>query len=90
MRKILACICYVLYITIGKHLPTFRNSYKDLFVFIRYCLVRGYVEECGNKVNVQPHATIARRVCIGDFSGIGRNSLVSGGDKNRQACYDGA
>lgn len=50
MHKILTCICYVLYITIGKHLPTFRNSYKDLFAFIRYSLVRGYVEKCGNNL----------------------------------------
>ena len=82
MHKILTCICYVLYITIGKHLPTFRNSYKDLFAFIRYSLVRGYVEECGNKVNVQPHATIARRVCIGDFGAPDKPCGVGRADAN--------
>ena len=89
-RLVKIMVCYVLYSKIAKYLPQSQNSYKGVFEKIRFYLVKGYIEKCGKFVNVQPHATIARRVCIGDFSGIGRNSLVSGGGKNRQACYDGA
>ena len=88
-RFVKIMVCYVLYSKIAKYLPHSQNSYKGVFEKIRFYLVKGYIEKCGKFVNVQPHATIARRVCIGDFSGIGGNSLVSGGGKNRQACYDG-
>ena len=83
-------VCYVLYSTIAKYLPQSQNSYKGFFERIRFYLVKGYVEKCGKFVNIQPRATIARRVSIGDFSGVGRDSLIGGGDKNRKACYDGA
>lgn len=80
-RFVKIMVCYVLYSKIAKYLPQSQNSYKGVFEKIRFYLVKGYIEKCGKFVNVQPHATIARRVCIGDFSGIGRNSLVSGGVK---------
>ena len=81
MRKIVICISYVMYVTIAKHCPSFSNSYKGFFERIRYYLVKGYINACGKCVNIQPKATIARRVEIGDFSGVGRNSLLQGGVK---------
>lgn len=79
MSKILVYICYLIYVIIGKRLPVFQNSYNELFARTRFYLVKGYIEKCGKNVNIQPHATIARRVEIGDFSGVGRNSLLQGG-----------
>ena len=81
MNNILTYICYVIYITIGKYLPSFHNSYNGLFARVRFHLVKGYVEKCGRYINIQPHATIARRVEIGDYSGVGRDSLLQGGVK---------
>lgn len=81
MNKIITYICYLIYVTVGKRLPAFHNSYNDFFARIRFLLVKGYIDKCGKYVNIQPRATIARRVCIGDFSGIGRNSIISGGVK---------
>lgn len=89
MRKIVICISYVMYVTIAKHCPSFSNSYKGFFERFRYYLVKGYINACGRCVNIQPKATIARRVEIGDFSGVGRNSLLQGGGENWQTCYDG-
>lgn len=74
-------LCYALYILIGKRIPSLRNSYSSFSSRIRMLLVRGYIIKCGRNVNIQPHATIARRIEIGDYSGIGRNCLVQGGVK---------
>lgn len=79
MRKIIVYVSYVLYVVIGKHIFSFKNSYKDIFVKFRCVLVKGFIESCGKNVNIQSNATIARRVCIGDYSGIGCNCLVQGG-----------
>lgn len=78
MRKIVIFMSYLIYVTIAKHCPSFGNSYKGFFERIRYYLVKGYISRCGKCVNIQPKATIARRVEIGDFSGVGRNSLLQG------------
>lgn len=71
-------VCYELYKFIGYHLPKSRNNCTGFFEKIRYLLVRGYIDECGKKVNIQRRATIAKRVKIGDYSGVGANSLVQG------------
>ena len=72
-------ICYGLYTLIAKHCPSIRNTYNGISEKIRYFLVKGYIQNCGKCVNIQPNATIAKRVCIGDYSGVGRNSLIQGG-----------
>lgn len=72
-------VCYVLYSKIAKYLPQSKNSYKGIFEKLRFHLVKGYIEKCGRYINIQPHVTIARRVEIGDYSGVGRDSLLQGG-----------
>lgn len=72
-------ICYGLYTLIAKHCPSIRNTYDGISEKIRYFLVKGYIQNCGKCVNIQSNPTIARRVCIGDYSGVGRNSLIQGG-----------
>lgn len=71
-------ICYALYNLIAYHLPKGKNDYTGFFERIRAKLVRGYIDECGKNINIQRHAQIARRVKIGNYSGIGANSLIQG------------
>ena len=78
MSKIKSYICYGLYTFLGKHLPSIKNSYKGMSGRVRYFLVKGYIQYCGKCVNIQPKSTIARRVYIGDYSGIGRNCMIQG------------
>ena len=77
--KIRTIISYVMYSYIAKHLPKSKNSYTGFFERIRAFFVRGYIDFCGECVNIQPLAIIARRVSIGNFSGIGRNCLIQSG-----------
>lgn len=79
--KIFQVFCYGIYNTIGKYIPSFRNSYNDFFTRFRTLLVKGYIDSCGNYVNIQPKSTIARRVEIGDYSGVGCKCLIQGGVK---------
>lgn len=74
-------ISYGLYVCIGRYLPSTKNSHTGLFERIRSMLVHGYVDHCGKFVNIQPHAIIARRCSIGDYSGVGRNCMIQGGVK---------
>ena len=79
MSNIKKYICYGLYTFFAKYCPSVKNTHKGISERIRYFLVKGYIENCGVCVNIQPNATIARRVCIGDYSGVGRNCLIQGG-----------
>lgn len=74
-------ICYALYRSIASNLPKSKNSADGFFVKIRAALVKGYVDHCGKHVNIQSKATIARRVSIGDFSGVGYRCQVQGNVK---------
>ena len=71
-------ICQGLYVVVGCHLPKTRNDANCFFERIRAFLVRNYIEDCGKHVNIQPKATIARRVKIGDWSGVGYRCLIQG------------
>ena len=79
MKRVIIYASFALYTCIAKYLPSGRNNYKGIFERIRYVLVKGYIDHCGICVNVQPHATLARRIRIGDYSGIGRNCIIQGG-----------
>lgn len=81
MSKFKKIICYVLYKYLGVYLPKTKNKYDGLSESIRRVLVRGYIDSCGKKVNIQRKAIIARRVRIGDCSGIGEKCLVQGNVK---------
>lgn len=72
-------ISYGLYVLIGRNLPSTKNSYTGVFERFRSMLVRGYIDHCGQFVNIQPHSIIARRCSIGNYSGVGRNCLIHGG-----------
>ena len=72
-------ICRVLYELIGKHLP--RQCYIGGRISrkIRYVLVKGYIENCGESVNFEHGATISSKVSIGNYSGIGVNADIAEG-----------
>ena len=71
-------ICQGLYVLIGRHLPKTKNGANGLFERIRAFLVKGFIDSCGKHVNIQPKATIARRIKLGDESGIGYKCLIQG------------
>ena len=74
--KIKNIICYGMYKYIAFHLPKSSNSADGFFEKIRALLVRGYIEYSGNELNIQRNATIARRVKIGDYSGVGQKCVI--------------
>ena len=41
-------------------------------------LVKGFIDVCGKHVNIQPKAIIARRVKLGNESGIGYKCMIQG------------
>ncbi len=77
IKKFKQMTCYVLYKIVGCRLPS-KNSARGFFQKIRYSLVKNYIEYCGKDVNIQPHSVIARRISIGNYSGVGKHSLIQG------------
>lgn len=71
-------IAYMFYWVIAKNLPSSRNAANGLCERIRALCVGGYIDKCGHDVNIQSNAIIAKRVSIGDYSGVGERSLVQG------------
>ena len=63
---------------IASKLPATRNQRNGLFQRLRGNMVKGYIDHCGDHVNIQPKAVISKRVSIGDYSGVGEQSLVQG------------
>ena len=76
MDRIKVGLCYLLYRSIDFILPQFKGGTYGVGEKIRSFFVKGYITRCGIKVNIQPRTTIARRVEIGDYSGIGYRSFV--------------
>lgn len=81
MVRIKVALCYFLYRSIGFVLPQIKGGAYGMGERIRGFFVKGYITRCGMKVNIQPRATIARRVEIGDYSGVGYRSFVQGNVK---------
>lgn len=81
MIRIKNVICYFLYRSIGFALPQFKGGAYGVCEKIRSFFVKGYITKCGSKVNIQARAIIARRVEIGDYSGVGYGSLIQGNVK---------
>ena len=79
MQFIIKALCIIIYRWFGMWIPSAKNSYRDFAARFRHCLAKGFLDHCGKCVNIQPQATIARRVSIGDFSGIGAHSQIQGG-----------
>ena len=78
MRKIKKIIGLILYNLIAKHLPssTFVINIGQK-AFRAFC-ARLILDRCGKKVNVEKNATFSSRIQLGDRSGIGSGSLITG------------
>ena len=73
-------VCYLLYYAIGFYLPKSNARISLCSRKIREILVKSFAEgPFGKNINIQRKATIARRISIGDYSGIGMNCVVQGG-----------
>lgn len=78
MKSVFRIISKVLYLLVGRHIPTFVNSYRGIAQLMRAFLAKGFMTHCGKKVNIQPKAMIANNVSIGDYSGVGTRCLIQG------------
>lgn len=75
-KKILKCLCLLLYYSIGIHLPKSNRPHSlKLSKPIRYVLCKNIFESCGKNVNIEKGAYIAdgKNITIGNNSGIGVN-----------------
>ena len=77
--RFITIIPYVLYRMVFKHIPSLKNNCKDPLSRIRKVLVKGYITKCGDHVNIQEKAEIGWDVTIGNYSSVGKRSLVQGG-----------
>lgn len=61
---------------IVKHLPSSVQSKKSQI--IRGFVARQFIESCGKNVNFEQNASFTPFLHIGDNSGVGKNSVISG------------
>lgn len=79
MKKIKTYICRFLYILIASRLPSsWAMIGGPLWKKIRELTVRGYITYAGKQINIQRKVELTSRISIGDYSGIGKNSVVNG------------
>ena len=72
-------LSYFLYYTIGYHFPK-SNAKLHLFSKqIRRFFAKGFIKQCGRKVNIQRHVVLPKDFTIGDYSGVGANSVIGSG-----------
>lgn len=70
----------ILYYFIGRHLPSSQSPYSFFSKKFRYILCKGLFKHMGNNVNIE-HGVFfgsGSEITIGDYSGLGINSRVSG------------
>lgn len=76
--KISQVLYYIFYTKIATYLPKTRNGSDGFFEKIRARSIKGFIDSCGNEINVQRRAVVARRISIGDYSGIGERCVIQG------------
>lgn len=76
--KLREIFCYVLYHVIAKRLPPSYSRMNFGSKHIRGILVRGFVKKAGKNINVERGAIFSRDITIGDYSGIGENTVIPG------------
>lgn len=77
IRRCIRAIFIRLYYGIGIHLP----DADDALAFpnrIRYWMAKHFLRYCGKNVNIGKGARIDSDISIGDYSGIGANSILDG------------
>ena len=79
MKRIIRGICYFLYHFIAKHLPESHSPFALLSGKFRTLLTRGIIKKCGKSVDVEKEAKFSPNITIGNYSGLGINSLIQSG-----------
>lgn len=67
-----------LYFKIGSHLPSSASKHGLFYQKIRGWMVCGFIEHCGQNVNIEHGAWFNPELNIGDNSGVGMNCRISG------------
>lgn len=83
-KKILAPLMLIAYYAIIRHLPS-RNSPDSVIVAIRRMTCSFVFKRIGKKVNIQKGVYFGKgdKISIGDFSGIGEDSILGQTDEIR-------
>lgn len=79
MKKIIRGICYFLYHFIAKYLPESHSPFALLSGKFRTLLTKGIINKCGKSVDIEKGAKFSPNITIGNYSGLGINSLVQSG-----------
>lgn len=74
--KMKRAICYRLYYHFARHLPSSVESAPSMKV--RYILAKGFLQNCGENVNIEHGARFDQNLRIGNNSGIGVNCVCGG------------
>lgn len=76
--KILKKISWFCFIIIGNLIPESSSPIFRGGGRIRGGLLKGFVDYCGEHVNIDKHVNLSTHLKIGDYSGIGKNSTIQG------------
>ncbi|MBI9008550.1 MAG: transferase [Tenericutes bacterium] len=71
-------ISYIVYRCFAKHLPTSFSRIGFISKKLRYISAKGFLDSCGENVNIEKGANFSRRIDIGDNSGIGVRATITG------------
>lgn len=77
LKRCVRAIFIRLYNVIGIHLPNSENV-SSIPNRMRYWMAKHFLKHCGKDVNIGKGARIDSDISIGDYSGIGTNSILDG------------
>lgn len=77
-RSIKSYICHFLFSCFAVKMPCSKSKFGVHYKKLREILVKGYIDFCGNNVNIEPHCRFDYALKIGDNSGIGEYSELYG------------
>ena len=76
--KIRKMVCRILYEAVLCRLPSSMRPGGGVYRALCGWAVKGFVASCGTIVNIEDHASISSKLSIGDNSGVGVRSRISG------------
>lgn len=77
-RSLKSHLSHFLFTNFAVKMPSSKASCGKYYKKLREKLVKGYIDFCGNNVNIEPHCRFDYALKIGDNSGIGENSELYG------------
>ena len=78
LMRLKRSLCRRIYFAIANKLPPSAGPHGDFYKKIRYFFASRFVARCGKDVNFEQHAGFNPELEIGDRSGVGVNSDLSG------------